>query len=64
MFENNAMESIVNLESLIDLLIESKETEKPLHAGGCVAHRVIHPNYGNLLLIETPTSNECIALKV
>lgn len=64
MFTCDTLQKSVSLEELIDLLSESNPLLKPFFKGGCTTHRVQHPEHGQLILIETPDSNECLVFKV
>ena len=64
MLASDILEQSVSLEGLIDLLSESDMLSKPFSKGGCTTHRVQHPKHGRLILVETPSSNECLVLKI
>lgn len=64
MFERECKVASVALDILLDLLDESEELTESFTSGGCTTRRVSHPQYGEMLLIETPVYAECVALKI
>lgn len=64
MLDSVTNDQAITLEDLVDLLCESETLSAPFSKGGCTTHRVKHPKHGQLILIETPNSKECQALKI
>lgn len=64
MFNLNTKQLVINLEQVVDLLAEVSEEVEPIEAGGCLGYQIDHPKYGNVVLIQTPSSDECMAFKL
>jgi len=64
MFNLNTKQIVINLEQAVDLLAEVSEEVEPIEAGGCLGYQIDHPKYGKVVLIQTPSSDECMAFKL
>lgn len=61
---NNAKQVSVSLEVMVNLLTEVEVDAVPLEVGGCTSYRINHPKYGEMILVQTPISDECLAFSI
>ena len=54
----------VSLEVMVSLLMEVEVEVVPLEVGGCTSYRIDHPKHGEMILVQTPISDECLAFSI
>lgn len=64
MFDLNTKRTVISLEQMIDLLTEASEEVESIETGGCLGHQINHPKYGKMVLVQTPSSDECMAFRL